>query len=372
MAWDGTATYDTGTSSIKEDVSQYISMISPTATPLLDLIGNPPYAATSTTHVWLEDGLRLYAGQLAEADDGSETTLDVDDGTRYLANDIIMIGEELMSVTSISTNTLTVVRGYGDTTGAAHDDNEPILILGNHTTEGLDAAAGVSTTRSKKTNYTQIIRPATIDISDTLQAVSQQGGIVEYEHQKGQRILEAIRSLEGFVINGSKSASASADGVEGTMGGIKMTCSTNVTDASSAALTESYFNARLEAAVIAGADPAQLNFCLASPTQKRKISGFMTPIRRADADAGETFKNIVSTYESDFGTIMVIMSRWLHAHEIVFGASQHLAVLPLTGRSFQHKALGVTGSSTRGFIEGEYTCEVRHEVSHGWVYNLAT
>jgi hypothetical protein len=355
-----------------EDVAPYISMISPRATPLLDLIGNPPYPAKQTTHVYLEDGLRTHKGQAAEAMDNSETVFSVDDGTRYHPDDIIMVNEELMSVTSISTNDLTVVRGYGDSTAAAHLDNAAILILGNHTEEGLDAETSAATTRTNVTNYTQIIRPPIIDVSLTLQAVSQHGGIVEYEHQKAQRILEAIRSLEGFLINGSISASAHADGVEGTMDGIKFRCSTNVTDASSAALTEAYFNARLEAAVTAGADENLIDFCLAGPLQKRKMSAWMTPIRREGAAVGETLKSKVSKYDSDFGEINIIMSKWLNNNEIVFGSSQLISVLPLQGRSFGHQELGLTGSSKRGFIEGEYTSEVRHEVNHGWVYNLAT
>ena len=203
-------------------------------------------------------------------------------------------------------------------------------------------------------------------------AVSQHGGIQEYEHQKAKRVVEAVRSLEGFVINGGISASAGAANVMRAMKGIKFTCSSNVTDASSAALTETYFNQRLQGAIENGADENLLNFCLAPPAQKRKMSSWLTPIRRETAAGGETLKAKLGVYDSDFGEILVIMSRWLNNNEIVFGSSSLVKVLPLTGRSFQHYPLATSGSYQRGMVEGEYTCEVRHEEAHGWVYNLAT
>ncbi len=60
------------------------------------------------------------ATNLNEDLDISETGVDVQDGTKFSANDVIKIENEEMYVVSIVTNTLTVIRAYNDTTAATH------------------------------------------------------------------------------------------------------------------------------------------------------------------------------------------------------------------------------------------------------------
>ena len=71
-----------------------------------------------------------------EAMDNSETGFDVDDGDDFTAGDVILVNSELMYVSSISTDTLTVIRGYGNSVAVAHDNNSIIYKVGtpaNHT-----------------------------------------------------------------------------------------------------------------------------------------------------------------------------------------------------------------------------------------------
>jgi len=63
--------------------------------------------------------------------DNSETGVDVDDGSVFTVGDEILIDSEIMLVTGISTNTLTVHRAYQNTTGAIHSDGVSIFII-NH------------------------------------------------------------------------------------------------------------------------------------------------------------------------------------------------------------------------------------------------
>lgn len=64
----------------------------------------------------------------AEAMDTSETGFDVDDGTDFGAGQTILVDSEQMYIRSISTNTLTVVRGVNGTTAAAHDNLAAISV----------------------------------------------------------------------------------------------------------------------------------------------------------------------------------------------------------------------------------------------------
>lgn len=66
---------------------------------------------------WVNSG-----GVLAEAVDSSETDIDVDDGSLFAEDDILLIDAEQMQVVSIATDTLTVTRAYNGTTAATHAD----------------------------------------------------------------------------------------------------------------------------------------------------------------------------------------------------------------------------------------------------------
>ena len=78
--------------------------------------------------------------QLNEALDDSETGVDVDDGSKFANGDYILVGQEIMKVTGVSTNTLTVTRGLTNNTGtttvsagshiaAAHADNAAVTLI---------------------------------------------------------------------------------------------------------------------------------------------------------------------------------------------------------------------------------------------------
>ena len=58
--------------------------------------------------------------------DDSETGVDVDDGSVFTTADFIIVDNEVMDITGISTNTLTVTRAYQGSTAATHDDNTSV------------------------------------------------------------------------------------------------------------------------------------------------------------------------------------------------------------------------------------------------------
>ena len=81
------------------------------------------------------DILDIYINGLSDLNeelDNSETGIDVADGTKYATNDVIMIDTERMLVGSVSSNTLTVTRGYlatlDDPVPVAHSSGAEIFI----------------------------------------------------------------------------------------------------------------------------------------------------------------------------------------------------------------------------------------------------
>ena len=59
----------------------------------------------------------------AEAIDGSETEIDVDDADFFKVGDLIRVENEIMEVTGISSDTLTVIRGTHGSAKASHSDD---------------------------------------------------------------------------------------------------------------------------------------------------------------------------------------------------------------------------------------------------------
>jgi len=59
----------------------------------------------------------------AEAIDGTETEIDVDDGDFFKVGDLIRVENEIMEVTGINSDTLTVIRGTHGSAKASHSDN---------------------------------------------------------------------------------------------------------------------------------------------------------------------------------------------------------------------------------------------------------
>ena len=78
-------------------------------------------AVIGATAVYQADGST--SNLLNEDLDSSETTVTVDYGAAFSVNDILLIDSEKMLVTAISSNDLTVTRGYKSTTAAEHDDD---------------------------------------------------------------------------------------------------------------------------------------------------------------------------------------------------------------------------------------------------------
>ena len=99
--------------------------------------------------------------QLNEALDASETEIDVDSSTNIIAGDTILIEEELITVGTISSNTLGTgggasTRGVSGTTAATHADNTIVrLAVGNASSAddftGWGIAAVSGTTREIRT-----------------------------------------------------------------------------------------------------------------------------------------------------------------------------------------------------------------------------
>jgi len=383
MAFTGKATYSAGANlpELAEDVSDLVGIISPYETPLLDALGDPLREATSTHHEWLEDELLPNKDAVNDStftDPDVDTSFVVDHGSRFRIGDQIQVegSKELMLVTNINSNTLTVVRGYAGTTAEDLADNQIINILGNAALEGSEKPDVRFTSRSRKSNYTQIFAAAA-EVSGTHMAASQLGLADEMDYQKQERLRELMRDLENTVINGGQTSSnpQGSDSTRRTMKGVIQHLSTNVfhTGASGfptgADLDETKINYILRQ--IWSNSSGNVDLIVVGGFQKRMINGFAGDSRRYGAN-DRTFTDMISVYESDFGVCRVITSRWVPQDSVLLLDSSRISVLPLAGRNFYFKPLASGGDYECGELIGEYTLELRNEAAHGLIRGLST
>lgn len=383
MAFTGKATYSAGTTlpELAEDVSDVIAIISPDETPLLDALGDPLREATSTHHEWLQDELLPNKDAINDStwsNPASDTGLTVDHGSRFCVGDQIQVegSEELMLVTAVSTNTLTVLRGYAGTTAENLADNQVINILGNAALEGADKPNARFTNRVRCGNYTQIFTAA-VEVSGTDMAASQLGLADEIDLQKQERLRELIRDLENTVINGGLPASdpQGSGTARRTMKGIIQHVSTNAFSTGDSGfptgndLDEAKVNYVLRK--IWENSSGNVDLIVVGGFQKRKINAFCSDSRSYGA-TDTTFTDMVSMYESDFGICRIVTTRWLPQDAALFLDSSRIGVLPLAGRSFYFKPLASAGDYECGELIGEYTLELKNEAAHGLIRNLAT
>jgi hypothetical protein len=388
MPFSGKATYSAGASlpEIAEDVSDIITLVSPFETPLLDHLGDPQREATSTIHEWLEDALLPNSDAVDDASLSNPTTLTeftVEHGDRFQAGDQIRLAGkgEIMLVTAVNGNDLTVTRGYGGTTAAAVADNDIVEIIGNAALEGDDAPAARFTNRSRKQNYTQIFTAA-LEVSGSQLAASAIGVDDELDYQKQERLRELLRDLENCVINGIAPATTQqgSSTVRRSMNGILSLIDTNIflpgadpippgSGGNDDLLNEEVLNAALRA--VWGQSSARIDTIVCNGFQKRRINQFIAAGQRFSG-RDVNFRQMVDVYESDFGICRVLLSRWVPSDTVLLLDSSRIAVMPLSGRSFHFKPLAATGDAENGQMIGEYTLEFRNENAHAVLSGLGT
>lgn len=140
----------------------------------------------STKIEWLEDVNVPFTTLLAENGfDASETDLDVTTGTGkyfrkgdilgiYPTGTVVGAFQEKVLVTAVSTDTLTIVRGYGDTNGTAALINTGIRLITRAMPENSIYTTEHMTTPTAPYNYTQIM-DAAVEMSTTEQMMSRYG-----------------------------------------------------------------------------------------------------------------------------------------------------------------------------------------------------
>jgi hypothetical protein len=213
------------------DIGNRIALLEPESTPLtalLNRIGSE--VAISPKFQALEDELAARFDTVNGAIASGVTTLVVTNGGYFNVEDLILITRtsEMLRVTAVAGNSLTVTRGVGSTAAAINNLDE-IYILSSAAMEGDVSKQARSETPSIVTNYTQIFRDpfdesATLRSSDTVHTPH------DWPYVQNKKGIEHATRIERAFLFGKPSESGSP-AVRTTGGCFYFIGTTNQTDA---------------------------------------------------------------------------------------------------------------------------------------------
>jgi len=338
--------YDASLIGKRESVVDEILLLNPHQTPLINMLG---FAApvTQTEHQWFEDEMFADESTVSGAVAVDGTTVTVADAEPFRVDQVVKVGDELMKITAVNGNNLTVVRGYAETTAAAIADGAKIEFQFTEGVEGADARAARFKARKKVSNLTQIFDD-TIQISGTAEAVTQYGINDLYAYEKQKKQLELALQLEKALINGVKYE----NGQIRQMAGLRSFIQTNVTNVGGA-LTADAINNLAQDIYEAGGFANGGRFVIIVPAkQKRALSALdqdKIRLERAENVRGQ----VVDMFVSDFGQFEIHVNNNLAPDELFLVDANRLAIRPLVGRDFFHKYLGEKGDYREGMIVGK-------------------
>lgn len=210
-----------------------LKMLDPEVTPFLSLTMRiEKENVTDPKFNLFEDEDRASWTTLAEDVDNSETGIDVASGTGqyFHAGHRILIPStgEVMLVTGVSTDTLTVTRAQlGTTASGAAVSGDYVLILGNKILEG-DTLPNIKTTVPTTVyNYCQIFREA-YGYTNTNAATKKRGGPNDPERDRMIAMREFKKQIERAFRWGTRYQTGSGATTERTTGGFESFVTTNV------------------------------------------------------------------------------------------------------------------------------------------------
>lgn len=346
-------------------------------TALLGLVGMGK-PALGLKHEFNEDSLNDYFAQinLAAGYAAGDTSIVVDDASKLAIGTILkstLAGrDELIQVTAISSNTLTVTRAVAGT-AAAIVDNEQFLIVGMPKQQGDETITDISRARTTDYNYAQEFK-RTVKISDQMQAEANNGlhpGVPdELKYQLVQRTLEIKREMNTSFIHMERSGSAPSDSVYSMARGLRQwLVQAGGNHLTPGALNEKAVNQMYRASYDDGGDPGDI---VAGPDQITQFSGFNAgKVRVAPSDrvAGV----FVNKYLTEFGKeLSLTMDRWFQKDEAALIDRSRVYIAPWQGRALLAEPLARIGNAQRWQITGSATFVVKNATkAHCYASGLA-
>lgn len=356
-------------------ISDVISMIDPRDTPLLSRLG------LDSAREKFKINQQGYKIELLEDElDPLETTANnggtigdsdlsftVTDASVFQDGHVILIDDEYMVVSAVntSTNALTVYsRAYGGT-NATHATGATIQIVGMARLEGDDADYGALTDIAAPYNYTSIFQKA-VQVSGTLQAISQHGVDDEYMYQANKAVPHLLRLVERAAFHGVRAVGSAT--APRSMGGLGTFISANTVDVSGA-ITKAAVDLLMEEIIMDGGYPDLL---VMNPRIANDLRGLLdnSSFVRVSQDENKLGVDAIERVMTQYGELELVMDRWCPTDTAYILQSDKIGFFTL--RPFETYELARTGDSLKGEVVGEFSMLLANEAAHGMLTGITT
>lgn len=306
---------------------------------------------------WLTDEIVPHADALNGSITSAATTITVDNGGYFVANDIIKIPAtgETMRVTGVASNVLTVTRTWGTTAAASAADNAVVLKIGSAFGENStlrdssDNLLSATTSEVSNQNYCQIFRDA-FGLSETENSSDLYGG-KDRDLQRRKKLIEHCQKINESFYHGEKAISGNVR----TTGGVLEAKGSANFDSTNIG-TVAAFETALETMFRYGSQEKVL-FC------GRSVSRAITATLAAGQQRitpGETKYGVrIRNYMSDSGDVKIVTDHALEGYYADYGVLMDMddvALAHMPGRDTKLK-VGVQLPDQDGVVD-EYLSEV--------------
>jgi hypothetical protein len=367
---------DAATGHVKRLVVDIVDNLAPYDTPVLKMVKKgKPYSNPKPE--WITGADVEHTSATAEAVSVGEVAIDVTSGhgVRFQVNQTIAVFEddsagnpdfatrEIMWVTGVNTDTLTVVRAQGGTTDSTFSSGAHIEILASAVPEGEDFVLSNNAYGDFYHNFFQTIQKG--------KRISEEGNVTEnWEFDSSNHIarlmknagMEAKRELEKDLIMGGKQQGTNAAGSAqrpSMMGGINdfIVEGGHVTNLNNNVLNIMDIENEGKALWDSVGDEGAKKMLMSMNTARMLDGTFMRFRTEGDLDA-DHINTVFKYFETRFGRFEIVPTRWV-PEGIILGVNvDHLSIHPYQGMDWTEKEHNTDGAYLWRSIYGRFTLKV--------------
>lgn len=273
-----TGTVDTETILADErvvDMENEFRLLDPDETQFMTMLNKLPSRPAIREKInWLEDQYfpnQSSLGAAISATTQTAVTVATGEGAYFRAGDLVRVAStgEMLEVSSVASDVLTVVRSIGGVAAATAASADQLLIVSNVAAQGADIGAKKVTLRVLGYNYTQIVRHP-FGFTNTEVEIETYGA-GDPMNEIAKKAVEHKRSLEWLLFQGARDFSSAAPSSKGYMGGAFEFISTNVSS-SIGTLTRATLDSKLQAIFQHG---SRNKVIFAAPVPAAAVSGLL-------------------------------------------------------------------------------------------------